>query len=248
MNTLNSELLIPQHIAFACDGNGRWAQERGLERLEGHQAGANNFHRVADLLIKYNIPITTFWTMSNENWGRPQKEVRGLVDILRKGLDRDSIELFHKGVRLRHIGSLERLSLYLQRKVWDIIRSTSPNNRLTINIAFDYGGKQDILQAAQKIVSENIRPEDVTEDLISRYLYTKGLPDPDLLVRTGGDRRMSNYLIWQTVGAPYFVTPVYWPDFGEKEFVEALKFYTQVKIERNSQMFLVRNDLKDTKS
>ncbi len=238
MAKLDSELLIPTHIAFACDGNGRWAQERSLKRIEGHQQGANNFQRVANLLIKYNVPITTFWTMSNENWGRPKEEVQGLIDILRRGLNKDAIELSQKGVRLRHVGSLRRLPTQLQKKVWDVIDSTSSNSRLIINIAFDYGGKQDILQALRNIVSENIKPEEINEDLISRYLHTKGLPEPDLLVRTGGDRRMSNYLIWQTVGAPFFVTPVYWPDFGENELIEALKFYTRVKMERGSQEFL----------
>src|SRR5919108_1732876 len=226
-----SEFLIPEHIAFACDGNGRWAHERGWERLEGHRAGADNFHRVADLLIEYKVPVATLWTMSSENWGRPPREVKGLIDILRKGLDKDAGELFRKGVRLRHVGSLERLSPILKKKIQNVVQSTAINDRLTINIAFDYGGKQDVLQAIRKIMLENIKPEDVTEELISNLLYTKGIPPPDLLIRSGGDRRMSNYLIWQTVGAPYFVTPVYWPDFGREEFVKAPQFYNRVKAE-----------------
>ena len=224
----DTEFVMPKHIAFACDGNGRWAQERGWERLEGHRAGANNFHRVADLLIEYKVPIATLWTMSSENWGRPQKEVRGLVEILRRGLDKDASELFQKGVRLRHVGSLERLSPILRKKVQNMVETTTLNEKLIINIAFDYGGKQDILQAVRRILVDKVDPLDISENLLSKYLYTNGLPYPDLLIRTGGDRRLSNYLIWQTIGVPYYVTPVYWPDFGRDELVDALKFYRNV--------------------
>lgn len=235
------DVLIPTHVAFACDGNGRWAQERGLDRVEGHKAGAENFQRVAEILIKFNVQITTVWAMSNENWGRPVKEVQGILGILRDALNRDSTELSRKGVRLGHIGNLSRLSPQLRNKILSVMNSTASNSKLLMNIAFDYGGKQDIVQAVKKMLLDKIPPETLSEDVLSRYLYTKDLPNPDLLIRTGGDRRMSNYLIWQTVDKPFFITPVYWPDFGESDFIEALQFYTRIMREKNSEGSIVNN-------
>lgn len=220
--------LIPNHIAFVCDGNGRWAQSRGLNRVEGHRAGADNFHNLADLLIKYKIKLATVWTMSNENWGRPDYEIEGILRILQNALDRDSRELSEKGVRIVHIGSEARLSRIIRKKINRVVKETQDNSTLILNIAFDYGGKQDIVQAIRKMINDGVDEQDVSGDLLSRYLYTSDLPPIDFLVRSGGDRRMSNYLIWQTIGKPYFVTPTFWPDFGEKELCESLDFYTRV--------------------
>lgn len=219
---------VPTHIAFACDGNGRWAQSRGLSRVEGHRAGADNFQNLADLLIKYKVKAATVWTMSNENWGRPKHEIEGILGILQNALDRDSKELSEKGVRIVHIGSEERLSRLILKKIRRIVEETKDNSALILNIAFDYGGKQDIIKAVISMLSDGIRDKDVTDELLSQYLYTSKLPPVDLLVRSGGDRRMSNYLIWQTVGKPFYVTPTFWPDFGENELCEAFDFYRRV--------------------
>lgn len=227
METEINEPRIPIHIAFACDGNGRWAQSKGLNRVEGHKAGADNFQNLANLLIKNHVKVATVWTMSNENWGRPPKEIEGILGILRNALDRDVNELSRKGVRIVHIGSEERLSRTIRAKIKRVVRETQNNSNLILNIAFDYGGKQDIVMAAQNMLSDGIQSKDVSADLLSKYLYTHDLPPVDMLVRSGGDRRMSNYMIWQCAGKPYFVTPTLWPDFGEQELSDAIAFYNR---------------------
>ncbi len=218
---------IPYHIGIIMDGNGRWAQEHGLPRLEGHRAGTENIRRVLEACDEYGIRIVTIYAFSTENWQRPLEEVRGLMGILERVLERE-VENFHrKGVKLRHIGELEGLSDKLRKAVLDAIELTKENDRLILNVAFNYGGRAEIVHAVQKMLEEKARRGDVDEELFSNYLYTAGLPDPDLIIRTGGEMRLSNFLIWQSAYSEYYSTPTYWPDFDKEELRNALWAYSQ---------------------
>jgi undecaprenyl diphosphate synthase len=218
---------IPTHIAIIMDGNGRWAKARGLPRLAGHRAGTENLRRILNACVEFNVKILTIWAFSTENWRRPQEEVRGLMDILEQVIDRELNELHKNGVRLRHIGRLEGIAPHLQTKVRHAIELTRDNDRLTLNVAFNYGGKAEILDAVKCIVADSIRPEEVDEDLFARYLYTAGLPDPDMIIRTGNESRISNFMLWQGAYSEYYFTPVLWPDFGKEELRKALDDYAR---------------------
>jgi len=218
---------IPTHIAIIMDGNGRWAKARGLPRLAGHRAGTENLRRILNACVEFNVKILTIWAFSTENWRRPQEEVRGLMDILEQVIDRELNELHKNGVRLRHIGRLEGIAPHLQTKVRHAIELTRDNDRLTLNVAFNYGGKAEILDAVKRIVGDGIRPEEVDEDLFARYLYTAGLPDPDMIIRTGNESRISNFMLWQGAYSEYYFTPVLWPDFGKEELRKALDDYAR---------------------
>lgn len=218
---------IPTHVAIIMDGNGRWARERGLPRLAGHRAGTENLRRVIRACVEFGIKILTIYAFSTENWGRPEAEVRGLLSILEQVIDSELEELHSQGVQLRHLGRLEGLSPQLQEKVRHAIELTKNNDRLILNVAFNYGGRDEILQAVRRLIADGVRPEEVTEALFTRYLYTAGLPDPDLIIRTSGELRVSNFLIWQAAYAEYYATPVYWPDFDKEELRKALVEYSR---------------------
>ncbi len=209
------------------DGNGRWAKARGLPRLAGHRAGTENLRRILTACVDFGIKILTIWAFSTENWRRPQEEVRGLMDIIEQVIDRELGELHKNGVRLRHIGRLEGISRPLQAKVRHAIELTKGNDRLTLNVAFNYGGKAEILDAVKRIVADGIRSEDVDETLFARYLYTAGLPDPDMIIRTGNECRISNFMLWQGAYSEYYFTPVLWPDFDKEELRKALEDYAR---------------------
>ncbi len=218
---------VPQHVAIIMDGNGRWARERRLPRLAGHRAGVENLRQVIESSVEYGIKILTIYAFSTENWDRPIDEVRGLINILEEVIDRELTRLHENGVQLRHLGDLDRLKPSLQEKVRHAIELTQNNDRLILNVAWNYGGRAEIVHAIQAMISDGISPDEVDEDLISRYLYTKGTPDPDLIIRTSGEMRVSNFLIWQGAYAEWFVTPTYWPDFGPDELLEAVFVYAQ---------------------
>jgi undecaprenyl diphosphate synthase len=218
---------IPTHIAIIMDGNGRWAKARGLPRLAGHRAGTENLRRILNACVEFNVKILTIWAFSTENWRRPQEEVRGLMDILEQVIDRELNELHKNGVRLRHIGRLEGIAPHLQTKVRHAIELTRDNDRLTLNVAFNYGGKAEILDAVKRIVGDGVRPEKVDENLFARYLYTAGLPDPDMIIRTGNESRISNFMLWQGAYSEYYFTPVLWPDFSKQELRKALDDYAR---------------------
>ncbi len=218
---------IPTHIAIIMDGNGRWAKARGLPRLAGHRAGTENLRRILNACVEFNVKILTIWAFSTENWRRPQEEVRGLMDILEQVIDRELNELHKNGVRLRHIGRLEGISPHLQTKVRHAIELTRDNARLTLNVAFNYGGKAEILDAVKHIIADGIRPDDVDENLFARYLYTASLPDPDMIIRTGNESRISNFMLWQGAYSEYYFTPVLWPDFDKDELHKALEDYAR---------------------
>jgi undecaprenyl diphosphate synthase len=218
---------IPQHVAIIMDGNGRWALSRGLPRLAGHKAGTENLRRVIRSTVEFGIPYLTIYAFSTENWGRPPEEVQGLMRILEDVIDRELNELHKEGVQLRHIGRLERLAPSLQEKVLDAVDMTKHNTRLTLNIAFNYGGRDEIVQAIQRIIRDGVPAEDVSDEVVGRYLYTAGVPDPDLIIRTSGELRVSNFLIWQAAYSEWYITPTYWPDFDKEEYRRALATFAQ---------------------
>ncbi|PJF21376.1 MAG: isoprenyl transferase [Phototrophicales bacterium] len=214
--------VIPRHVAVIMDGNGRWAKARGLPRTAGHHQGKENLRRILEACVEFGIEILTIYAFSTENWGRPPKEVRILMSILNMVLDQEVNKLDQEGVQVRHIGKLEGVSPHLQKKILQACEQTKNNNRLILNVAFNYGGRDEIVHAVQEIIRDGIPPEEVTEDLISRYLYTGGLPDPDLIIRTSGEFRLSNFLLWQGAYSEYYSTPTYWPDFDKTELLKAL--------------------------
>ncbi|MCD6401851.1 MAG: isoprenyl transferase [Anaerolineales bacterium] len=218
---------LPKHIAIIMDGNGRWAAARGLPRLAGHRAGTDNLRRIITACVEFGIPYLTIYAFSTENWGRPVEEVRGLLHILEDMIDRELQELHEEGVQLRHIGHLDRLKPRLRKKVIDAVELTKNNTRLILNVAFNYGGRDEIVCAIRRMIKDNVREENVTPDLVSDYLFTAGLPDPDLIIRTSGELRGSNFLIWQGAYAEWYFTPTYWPDFDKKELQHALEEYSQ---------------------
>ncbi|MEI8133377.1 MAG: isoprenyl transferase [Leptolinea sp.] len=216
---------IPQHVAIIMDGNGRWALQRGLPRLAGHKAGTENLRRVIRSTVEFGVKYLTIYAFSTENWGRPPEEVKGLMYILEDVIDRELNELHKEGVQLRHIGRLERLAPSLQEKVLDAINVTKNNDRLVLNIAFNYGGRDEIIQAIQRMMKDGISPEKVTDELVNQYLYTAGVPDPDLIIRTSGELRVSNFLIWQAAYSEWYITPTFWPDFDKDEYRRALEAF-----------------------
>jgi undecaprenyl diphosphate synthase len=216
----------PNHIAIIMDGNGRWALARGLPRLAGHRAGTENLRRVIEACVEFGIQYLTLYAFSTENWGRPIEEVRGLMRILEDVIDRELQELHQEGVQLRHIGRLDRLRPSLKKKVLDAIELTKDNQKLTLNVAFNYGGRDEIVWAIRHMLKDGVSPEDVSSDLVSQYLFTAGVPDPDLIIRTSGELRGSNFLIWQGAYAEWYFTPTYWPDFGKEELGRAIEEYS----------------------
>jgi undecaprenyl diphosphate synthase len=209
------------------DGNGRWAKARGLPRLAGHRAGTENLRRILTACVEFGIKVLTIWAFSTENWRRPQEEVRGLMAILEQVIDRELDELHKNGVRLRHVGRLEGIDRRLQAKVYHAIELTKNNDRLTLNVAFNYGGKAEILDAIKRMMADGVHPDEVDEDRFESYLYTAGLPDPDMIIRTGNESRISNFMLWQGAYAEYYFTPTLWPDFDKEELRKALEDYAR---------------------
>jgi undecaprenyl diphosphate synthase len=216
---------IPAHVAIIMDGNGRWAISRGLPRLAGHRAGVENLRRIITACVEFGVSYLTIYAFSTENWGRPPEEVKGLLFILDEVLEKELNELHKQGVQLRHIGRLEGIAASTQKKVRDAVEMTRNNTRLTLNVAFNYGGRDEIVQAIRQMIADEVDPNQVNEALVSQYLYTAGQPDPDLIIRTAGELRISNFLIWQGAYAEYYAADVYWPDFDKPEFLRALEHY-----------------------
>lgn len=230
MTKSNEEKLpekIPTHVAIIMDGNGRWARARGLPRLAGHRAGVENLRRVIEACVEFGVQYLTIYAFSTENWDRPRAEVRGLINILEDVIDRELNELHKKGVQLRHIGDLDPLRPELQEKVRHAIDLTSDNRKLVLNVAWNYGGRAEIVHAIQRMLKDGISEGEIDEELVSRYLFTADSPDPDLVIRTSGELRVSNFLIWQSAYAEWYITPTYWPDFGRDELLQALRDYSQ---------------------
>lgn len=218
---------VPRHVGIIMDGNGRWAKARGLPRTEGHRQGTENLRRIIKACVEFGVEILTIYAFSTENWRRPPLEVRMLMNILEMVIDRELKELHENGVQIRHIGRLDQIAPVLQRKIRQACEYTQGNHRLILNVAFNYGGRDEILHAVREIVRSGVPAEDITEDMLNAHMYTSGLPDPDLIIRTSGELRTSNFLIWQAAYAEYYVTPTYWPDFGRDQLLEALWEYAR---------------------
>jgi undecaprenyl diphosphate synthase len=216
---------VPTHVAIIMDGNGRWAAQRGLSRQAGHRAGTENIRRIIEAFGERGVKYLTLFAFSTENWGRPKKEVDTLLRLVGRVINREINALHKNGVRLRHIGRLDPLSPRLQKKVQEAIELTKDNQRMTVSVAFNYGGRAEIVDAVRRIVADGLPAEHIDEEVFSSYLYTAGLPDPDLIIRTAGELRLSNFLIWQSAYSEYYFTPTYWPDFGAAEIDQALEDY-----------------------
>lgn len=227
MNSDESEASrsVPRHVALIMDGNGRWARERGLPRIAGHQAGTENIRRITTRAAEIGIEYLTLWAFSTENWRRPKDEVDGILQVLANAIETETGELHRQGARLEHIGSLDGLSPELAQSVRDAIHLTRDNTRICLTLAFNYGGRAEIVSAIKRMIEEGLSPVDIDEQTVSRFLYTAGKPDPDLIVRTSGEMRTSNFLIWQGAYAEYHFTPVYWPAFGPEDLDRAVEDY-----------------------
>jgi len=218
---------LPRHVAIVPDGNGRWAERRGLPRLTGHHAGAENMRNMVNYLSEYPIECVTLYGFSTENWNRPEDEVKGLFHILGTFIDKYTPEIHKKGIKLRHIGRLNELPHDLQMIINKAVELTRNNTGMTLNVAFNYGGRIEIVDAARNLVADGVPPQSIDEELFRNYLYTDGLPDVDLLIRTGEEHRLSNFLLWQTAYSEYYFTKVLWPDFVKKDIEKALLSYSR---------------------
>lgn len=225
--TLEELAKIPTHVAIIMDGNGRWALERGLPRVSGHKAGTENLREVIEASAEFGIQYLTIYAFSTENWKRPEDEIQGLMGIFRTMLDRELKNLHKNGVQLRHFGCLEQIEKGLKKRVLDAIELTKNNQTLILNVAFNYGGRSEILRAVQSIIKEGLPADEVDEETFSSYLYSADSPDPDLIIRTSGEYRCSNFLIWQGAYSEWYFTPTYWPDFGKEDLYQALVAYNE---------------------
>jgi len=220
---------VPGHVGIIMDGNGRWAARRSLPRLAGHRAGTENLRRVIERFADYGVSYLTLYAFSTENWNRPKREIRGLMTLLRHYLRRETRHLHKNGIRLLHIGRLDALDPKLQQQVLDALELTKDNDRMTVCIAWNYGGRAEILEAVRRVVAQGISPEEIDDALFNNHLYTADIPDPDLIIRTAGEMRLSNFLLWQGAYAEFVSTPVYWPDFDIHDIDDALLAYSQRK-------------------
>lgn len=220
---------IPRHVACIMDGNGRWAKERGLPRRKGHRAGADTVGRVVDSCIAQGIPWLTLYAFSSENWNRPKAEVQALMLLLHDFLKKKTSEMMSKNIRLHAIGDLSKIPERTRTLLNASIKRTEGNTALNLVLALSYGSRLEIVEAAQALAIQvkegKITPEEINEKTFSSHLYTAGMPDPDLLIRTSGENRVSNFLLWQISYAEIYVTPKFWPDFSDEDFLIALKDY-----------------------
>ena len=220
---------VPAHIAIIMDGNGRWANSRGLVRSEGHKEGVKTISKVVEAAIKISIQYLTVYAFSTENWDRPNEEVEGLMDLMVYAINEESDELVKNGVKILCIGDIERLPNYASTALKECINKTKEGNKLTLVIALSYSSKWELTEAAKNITRDLekgiLKKDDISEETINNYLATRGMPDPDLLIRTGGEQRISNFLLWQCAYTEFYFTDTYWPDFGENDLYEAIIDY-----------------------
>jgi undecaprenyl diphosphate synthase len=216
----------PRHVAIIMDGNGRWAAERRLPRVEGHRRGVESVRRIVEASKDLGVTHLTLFSFSSENWSRPVEEIKDLFGLLRRFIRRDLADLHKNGVRIRIIGSSSELDNDIQRMLDDAVELTKENTSLNLTIAFNYGSRDEIARAAGRIAEAvtkgELAPEDITEECFASYLDTDGLPDPDLLIRTSGELRLSNFLLWQLAYAEFVFVDTYWPDFNKGDFEEAI--------------------------
>ena len=217
---------IPRHVAIIMDGNGRWAEQQGLPRLAGHRVGMDRIERVLEILAESGVAYVTLYAFSTENWSRPPGEVEGILELLEEALRSKIQDLHEKNVKVVHLGKVNKLAPNLRRAVAHAQELTQNNTGITLNVAFDYGGRDEILEAVRRIIREQIPAEAVDEKLFSSHLFTNQCPDPDLVIRTGGELRISNFLLWQSAYSEYYHTDTLWPDLDEAELKQALESYS----------------------
>jgi undecaprenyl diphosphate synthase len=228
MQSLNQQpVSVPRHVAIIMDGNGRWATARGLPRLEGHRAG---LEKAGDAVLKFaaaGVSYITLFSFSTENWKRPKEEVTGILRLLAEALEKTVKDLNAKNIVVRHLGRLDRLAPPLRHRVKEVVEKTKDNTGAVASFAFDYGGRAEILQATRKLIKSGLKPDEVDETTFSGHLYTAGIPDVDLLIRTGGEMRLSNFLLWQSSYAELYFTETLWPDFSADEIDKSLAEYAR---------------------
>ncbi len=228
-DSLKDKIQIPRHVAIIMDGNGRWAAKKGLPRVIGHKNGVETVREIVELCAHIGVEYLTLYTFSTENWNRPQEEVSTLMRLIVKSLQNETNELHQNGVRLTTIGDMSQLPEVVQNELREAVKKTENNKRLTLNLALSYSGRTELTHAVQNICRDveegKISKSDISEKLISNYLYTSNIPDPDLMIRSGGEFRVSNFLLWQIAYSEIFITDVLWPDFDYKEFLKAIEDY-----------------------
>ena len=218
---------IPRHVAIIMDGNGRWAEARALDRSDGHRAGAQAISPVIERLAAYGVGVITLFGFSTENWGRPRPEVQAILRLGGEFIDRHLDEFDRSGVQVRHLGEIDRLPRALRARVRRAVERTRDNDGMIVNFAFNYGGRADIVHAVRRLIADGVPADAVTEEAIACRLATGDLPEPDLMIRTGGERRVSNFLVWQAAYTEYYFTEMLWPAFDERAVDEALVEYSR---------------------
>jgi len=213
---------LPRHVAIIMDGNRRWARLHDLPELEGHAAGVEAIRNLLKHAVRRGVPVMTLYAFSRENWARSDDEVRGLFALLEQAIRSETDELRAEGVRIRLLGRQEELPDDTRRSIGDALEATADGTRLLLNVAFNYAGRTELVDAVRRLIASGATPDSIDEETISNALYTAGLPDPDIVIRTGGEQRLSNFLIWQTAYAEFYSTEVLWPDFGADAFDAAL--------------------------
>ncbi|MDO8715739.1 MAG: polyprenyl diphosphate synthase [Dehalococcoidales bacterium] len=221
--------VLPNHLALVPDGNGRWAERNGLPRLAGHHAGIENMYRMLQYINEYPIKYLTLYGFSTENWGRPEDEVGGLFELVTEFINAHIQEIHEQNIQFHHLGRLKELPSRLQKTVNRAVQLTENNTGMVLNVAFNYGGRTEIIDAVRRLIIEKVAPQKIDEKLFESYLYTTSSPNVDMLIRTGDELRLSNFLIWQTAYSEYYFTKVLWPDFGKKDLDKALLSYSQRK-------------------
>ena len=218
---------VPYHVAIIMDGNGRWAVSRGLDVSDGHQAGFENLQRVVAGFAKRGVRYLTMFAFSTENWDRPESEVNGILELAIAVIANEAEQLHENGVRIKHLGRIEKLSMELREELERAVDLTTKNTGLTLGIAFDYGGRAEIVDAVKNLLTDGVTLKDINEEKFAEYLYTSDMPEVDLMIRTGGDYRISNFLLWQTAYSEFYFTDVLWPDFHGKHIDRAFESFSE---------------------
>ena len=218
---------IPQHIAIIMDGNGRWAKKRGMPRLYGHSAGVEALRGIIKACVEFGVKYLTIYAFSTENWGRPEDEVNGLEKLFHQAFTNEFLELRKEGVRIIHLGQREGIPQDLLDEIDEAVEQSKTNDRLVLSVGLNYGSRNEIMHAVRRMIADGVKPEDVTEKSISDYLFTAGTPDPDLVIRTSGEQRLSNFLLYQTAYSEWEFPETLWPDFNREELLKAIYEYSK---------------------
>lgn len=218
---------IPRHIAIIMDGNGRWAKKRGMPRLYGHSAGVEALRGIIKACVEFGVKYLTIYAFSTENWGRPEDEVNGLEKLFHQAFTNEFLELRKEGVRIIHLGQREGIPQDLLDEIDEAVEQSKTNDRLILSVGLNYGSRNEIMHAVRRMIADGVKPEDVTEKSISDYLFTAGTPDPDLVIRTSGEQRLSNFLLWQTAYSEWEFPETLWPDFNREELLKAIYEYSK---------------------